>query len=398
MSIIDVSQEDVCHRAGPDVSRHRQLCRAVLRDKMRQMIAEVSMIGMGSGSRRFKLQLPVLEEYAFEYSHRREFVVPMITQQDAIPGRGDQIKGPPRPKREAGSSGGGEGEPVYEVSVDLDEIREFLFADLELPNFLRKQLRRIPIVETGGLTGSTRHGPQARLHRRASVRQRNRRISSQQREQADIHQGFVDDDLRFRRLSQRVHEVSNAVCIFMLDVSGSMGWRQKYLARAFFWLLDTFVRSKYERVEEVFLIHHSTAREVSQDQFFHTMESGGTRCSSVYNLALEIMSERYPQQAWNIYSFHLSDGDNWGEDNSNAFEKAEHLCQRCNLFGYGQVSGWVNNMFDESEVEWSTMFQALQPLVAKYRNAALVQIRHEQDIYPQFRHMLEGERVKGGAV
>ena len=183
----------------------------------------------------------------------------------------------------------------------------------------------------------------------------------------------------------------------MMDVSGSMGWRQKYLCRAFFWLLNQFVRTKYQHVEVVYIIHHSTAREVNEDQFFHTMESGGTACSSAYNLALEIITDRFPPEAWNAYAFHMSDGDNWGEDDPIAIELANRLCEMCNLFGYGQVSGWGDDsLYNEEEVSWNGLFETLQVVQNEHENMALVRIRNEEDVYPQFREMLEGEKVKGG--
>ncbi len=395
MTVIDVSREDVCRRAGPDVDRHRFLARRLLRDTMRQLIAGISVIGVQSSKRRYKIQVPVLKEYAFEFSNRREAAG--YTPGEGVPERGSifhQERDGAR-QRQAGGSGEG-GEPVYEIHVDLEDIREFLFRDLELPDMLRKQLRVQPVEEKGGLIGVTRHGPFARLHRRASLRQRNRRVLGQQREEAEVFDGFVTDDLRYRRIAKRIVEISNAVCVLMMDVSGSMGWRQKYLARSFFWLLDAFVRTKYERVEVVYIIHHSTAREVAQDQFFHTTESGGTLCSSAYILALQVIAQRYPAQFWNVYAFHMSDGDNWNDDNKTAYQQAEALCKLCNLFGYGQVSGWHDNQFNEEAVKWSTMFTLLEPLRMKYRNASLVHIRNEDDIYPQFRQMLEGERMKEG--
>lgn len=396
MTVIDVSREDVCRRAGPDVDRHRTLARRLLRDKMRQLIAGISVIGAQSRSRRYRIQVPVLKEYAFEFSSRREAVG--YNPGPGVPERGSII----RQARDSGGArqpgGSGEGsQPVYEIHVDLDTIRDFLFNDLELPDILRKQLRVLPVEEKGGLVGITRHGPFARLHRRASLRQRNRRVLGQQREATEVYDGFVDDDLRYRRIAQRIIEISNAVCVFMMDVSGSMGWRQKYLARSFFWLLDAFVRTKYEHVEVVYIVHHSAAREVEQDQFFHTTESGGTMCSTAYALALRIIAERYPAKYWNVYAFHMSDGDNFTDDNEAAYRLAEELCKLCNLFGYGQVSGWFNNMFDEAAVKWSTMFELLEPLRLKHSNANLVRIRNEEDVYPQFRQMLKGERVKAGA-
>ena len=397
MTVIDVSREDVCRRAGPDVGRHRWLAKQKLRDKMRQLIAEVDVIGMQSRSRRFKVLLPVMETYRFEFSRRKEVVGSNPTSGPAQ--RGGKIVGS-RKDKSGKAGGGGEdgGEPVYETYVGMDDIREFLFADLELPDFIQKQLRTTPVEEKGGMVGVTRKGPISRLHRRASIKQKNRRVMGQKREGVDVYDGFIDDDLRFRRISTRIRPVSNAVCIFLMDVSGSMGWQQKYLCRAFFWLLNEFVKTKYQYVETVYITHHSTASEVDEDLFFHTTESGGTICSSAYQLALDVIKDRYPVEAWNIYGFHMSDGDNWQDDNRLAVALAEALCQTCNLFGYGQVSGWMDNAFSEDSVDWHTMFKVLDPLRKKYRNLSLVRIRTEEDVYPQFRKMLEREKIKKGGT
>ena len=104
------------------------------------------------------------------------------------------------------------------------------------------------------------------------------------------------------------------VCI--MDTSGSMDTMKKYLARCFFFLLYQFIRSKYRNVEIVFIAHHTEAKEVTEDEFFHKGESGGTLISSGYQKALEIIAERYHPTLWNIYAFHCSDGDNFDTDNA----------------------------------------------------------------------------------
>jgi len=369
-----------------------------MRQKLRELIADLSVIGIEAKGRKFKLQMPVMQEYRFALSHRRPLCGSCqgFSDKDMNPGPGDKIPIPGEQQGRQPGGGGDGGEPGYEVHVDLDELEDFLFDDLELPDFLQKSLRQVVVEERGGRVGVTRHGVMSRLNRRATLRQRNRRVMGQVREGVDVPSGFVQDDLRFWRMSQRKREISNAVIIMMMDVSGSMQMEQKYLCRAFFWLLDMFVRSKYKHAEEVFIVHHSTAREVDQDQFFHTTESGGTRCSSAYNLAQEVIVERYPVDRWNIYAFHMSDGDNWEDDNDQAVVSAEQLCKVANLFGYGQVAGWNAGWFDASDVHWSTMYGILGELHKAYENMALVQIMTKDDVYPQFRQMLQGEKVKGG--
>ena len=122
-----------------------------------------------------------------------------------------------------------------------------------------------------------------------------------------------------------------------MDTSGSMGTVKKYLARSFYFLLYQFIRQKYQNTEVVFIAHHTEAKEVTEQEFFHKVESGGTYISSGYRKALDLIEDRYHPSLWNIYAFHCSDGDNFYSDNERALQSAEELCQKCNLFGYGEI-------------------------------------------------------------
>src|SRR5260221_9238128 len=116
-----------------------------------------------------------------------------------------------------------------------------------------------------------------------------------------------------------------------------MDRHKKYLARSFFFLLYQFVRTRYEHVELVFIAHDAEAQEVSEEDFFHKGESGGTLISTAYARALEIIDQRYHPALWNIYAFHCSDGDNMPGDNPRAVKLAGELCPGCNMFGYGEI-------------------------------------------------------------
>jgi len=130
---------------------------------------------------------------------------------------------------------------------------------------------------------------------------------------------FSEDDLRYRRVREDRKKDFNAVVICIMDVSGSMDQTKKYLARSFYFLLYQFIRLKYANVDVVFIAHTTTAKEVSEDEFFHRGESGGTYISSGYEKLLNNRAEIQPQQLEYI-CFHCSDGDNWSEDNKKAVE------------------------------------------------------------------------------
>jgi hypothetical protein len=117
----------------------------------------------------------------------------------------------------------------------------------------------------------------------------------------------------------------------------SMGEFEKYIARSFYFWMVRFLRTKYNNVQIVFISHHTEAREVTEEEFFHKGESGGTQVSSAYNLALDIIHTRYPMQDWNIYPFHFSDGDNLPWDNDLCVELVQQMMAQSNLFGYGEI-------------------------------------------------------------
>ncbi len=145
----------------------------------------------------------------------------------------------------------------------------------------------------------------------------------------------------------------------MMDVSGSMTDEQKEIVRIEAFWIDTWIKAHYQGIETVYIIHDAAAQEVDEHTFYHTRESGGTKISSAYTLADKIISTRYPPDQWNIYAFHFSDGDNWGDDIPHCVELlTEKLLPKVNLFGYGQVESpygsgefyeYVHEMLGERE-------------------------------------------------
>jgi uncharacterized sporulation protein YeaH/YhbH (DUF444 family) len=121
--------------------------------------------------------------------------------------------------------------------------------------------------------------------------------------------------------------------------------------------------------------------------------------SSAYELALEVINTRYPPDEWNIYAFHVSDGDNWQDDNSYVVELAKKLLQQCNLFGYGQVNPTDSYYFPVgASMQWSSVFDVLKPLEQRHANIGFVKLEKREDVYPQFRELMTREKVKGGAA
>ena len=169
-----------------------------------------------------------------------------------------------------------------------------------------------------------------------------------------------------------------------MDTSGSMDTMKKYLARSFFFLLYQFICTKYRNVELVFIAHHTEAHEVTEEEFFHKGESGGTFISSGYKKALEIIQERYHPSLWNVYAFHCSDGDNFDSDNAAALKAGKELCDVCNLFGYGEIKPLGSRYYE------SSMLNIFRRLEAD--NFQTVLIERKEDIWPSFKAFLARPR------
>jgi sporulation protein YhbH len=187
-------------------------------------------------------------------------------------------------------------------------------------------------------------------------------------------QDVTNDDLRFKTWQPQFKRETSAVVIAMRDVSGSMGEFEKYITRSFYFWMVRFLRTKYQNVKIVFITHHTEAQEVDEQAFFELGESGGTRVSSAYKLALDIIAERFNPERWNIYPFHFSDGDNWGDaDNRLCLELVQQLLKQSNVFGYGEIQ--------EYNYGSSTTLMNAFSGISESRFIPVI-IRGKSDVYP----------------
>src|SRR5439155_10148619 len=249
-------------------------------------------------------------------------------------------------------AGDGPGVDYLEAEIALDDLAALLFEDLGLPNLERKQAETL---EASALTYNevARRGQMANLDKRRTVRQNIKRNALAGRPR---FAGVTDQDLRFRIAVPQPRRETNAVILAMRDVSGSMGEFEKYVSRSFYFWMLKFLRTKYERVQVAFVTHHTEAREVDEETFFKLGESGGTKASSAYELALRIVGERYDPSRWNVYPFHFSDGDNWGDtDNRRCVELVEQLIALSSAVGYGEIRQGGSR-------STSTLMSAFQPI------------------------------------
>ncbi len=238
-----------------------------------------------------------------------------------------------------GAAGDQPGEHALEVELTLDELASILGEELELPRIEPKGKQRFEATDRK-YTGLRPVGPNSLRNFKQTYKQALRR---------QIVSGVYDpkrpviipirEDMRYRSFKEEVRPRHNAVIIYIMDVSGSMGDEQKDIVRIESFWIDTWLRSQYKGIESRYIIHDASAREVDRDTFFRTKESGGTMISSAYEKAWEIIEADYPAGEWNIYPFHFSDGDNWSADDTSRCVKIlrEQIIPVSNVFCYGQV-------------------------------------------------------------
>lgn len=378
-------------RSARDRIRHRQKVKDSIRDNIGDIIAEESIIGRDR-NKTYKIPIRSIKEYRFIYGENSAGVAQ---------GNGKQKPGDVVGKADEGSpsvgDGGGDqpGVDAIETEITLEELIELMFDDLELPDLDKKALRQIVTDDARKRKGKRHAGIRPRLDKKATAKNRIRRklaVRKSRGMEEEQRFPFHKDDMRYFHITPTYKEVSNAVVMCIMDTSGSMGTVKKYLARSFYFLLYQFVRQKYQNVDLVFISHHTEAKEVTEHEFFHKVESGGTYISSGYLKALEIIDERYHPSLWNIYAFHCSDGDNFYSDNDKAVAAAKELCEKCNLFGYGEIKPSGSAYYS------GTMLEVFENI--EHENFHTVVIEQKEDLWKGFESFLakdKSRRVKTAA-
>ncbi|MDP4182231.1 MAG: sporulation protein YhbH [Bacillota bacterium] len=410
-------------RSAEDRRRHRELVEDSIKKNIGNIIAEESIIGQRK-DKKIKIPIKSIKEFQFIYGKNTSGTGSGTGEEK----RGDKVgedQGQGSGKG-AGQAGNQEGEDYYETEVTIDELIKYLFDDLNLPDIDRKRIAELESIRCVKRSGFQRKGIPPRLAKKRSIIEKIKRKQGYARTSKELEENsdsgnepymdiddseidneveydldndtsqdftststeasgkrfpFIEDDLRYWRVKEDHKKDFNAVVICIMDVSGSMDQSKKYLARSFYFLLYQFIRLKYANVEVVFVAHTTTAKEVSENEFFHKGESGGTYISSGYEKALEIIEQRFNPASWNIYAFHCSDGDNWSEDNSKAIECANKLCEVCNLFGYGEiVPGYYSST--------STIKSEYQKAI-KHKNFSIVTMTKKEDVLPGLKKLLD---------
>ncbi|MGL5380650.1 sporulation protein YhbH [Clostridium sp.] len=371
-------------RSIEDRRRHRQLVEKSIKENLGDILSEESIIGE-SKNKKFKIPIRGIKEYQFIYGKNNKGVATGTGEEK----RGDKIgDGSANGKKGGKGAGNSQGDDVYDTEITLEELMDYIIEDLDLPNLDKKKYSEIITESAGRKRGYQRHGINPRLAKKKTVVSKMARKQGKKRalREAGIDTElerfpFREDDLRYYRVKKKPKKDSNAVMIFIMDVSGSMDTTKKYLARSFFFVLSRFIRRKYNNIAFEFISHTTVAKRVNEYEFFHKAESGGTYISSGLNVALDLIKEQYSPEMWNIYPIYASDGDNWSEDNEKAMAAVKELCEISNMFGYAELLPSTYS---------TTMYYRFNKEIA-CKNFASVIVKEKKDLWDALKIMLSKE-------
>ncbi len=335
--------------------------------------------------------------------------------------RGDRIVRPPSGGGSGAGGGAGDrsgGDDDFVFHLTKEEFMQVFFDDLALPNLARTTLAETPEYKTHR-AGHSSDGTPNNLHVVRSMRGaigRRIAIGSESRRELQRLETHLDHllshpqpnpheheiaglridvealrarlaripyldpiDLRYRSRVRVPQPTAKAVMFCLMDVSGSMDEARKDLSKRFFILLYLFLTRHYEKIDIVFIRHHTQAQEVDEENFFHARETGGTVVSSALVLMEEIIKARYSPSEWNIYGAQASDGDNWHHDSGRCRELlAEKILPLCRYFAYVQVAEEEQNLWEE-----------YTHLTESCRHFAMRKAVEASQIYPVFRDLFK---------
>jgi uncharacterized protein len=382
------NHKTVADRSASDRRRHKEKIDKAIKEGIHDIVAEESIIGQ-DGKKKIKIPVRGIKEYQFIHgtgngtkgvgsAQGQDIQKGQVVRKPSQQGQGEGKPGKPSDNK---------GEDYYDVEISLDELAKYLFDDLNLPDLNKKHSDTV-MAEKIKRKGYRPKGIRARLSKKETLKNKIRRQKQAVKNGTYDPEGeerfpFHYDDLKYKHIEVKKKPITNAVIFMIMDVSGSMGKRKKFLARSFFFLLYQFIRYKYQTVDIVFISHTTEAQEVNEDDFFKKASSGGTFISSGLSMAEEIINERYNPSAWNIYTFHCSDGDNWSEDNDKALEKMSYLSDISQLAGYIQIKPEQSSIWGE---EMAKVFEVLTSNSFK-----VCRVKDKNDIWPEFAKLFGGK-------
>jgi len=359
---------DLFSRGARDWLRHNEKVRDAVREHLPEIIAGVDVTG--GGARTVRVPVKMLEHYHFRLLKPSK--QQGVGQGAAKPG---DVLAPPAPGdlTGKGAAGSGEGGVEFTLEFKIDDIVDWLWEEMQLPN-LKARIGRSEDVDWTR-EGWDKRGARSRLDRRRSLRESIKRRAIQ-----IDSPSFTDDDLRFRQLNRREQPSIQAVVFLLMDVSGSMTARDRQMAKTFFFWATQGLKRQYRHLDVVFVAHTTEAWEFSEEEFFQVAGTGGTVASTGLDKINEIIEERFSPTRYNVYMFYASDGDNYAEDRRHAERALEKIAQAANYAGYIEVSSVGQRPL---ATETGALFK---DLAADGKSAGSFAIGKVEDVWDAVRH------------
>lgn len=360
---------DLHRRAERDRQRHNEKIKEVIKQNLGDIVSHQDIITADRGK---IVKIPI-----------RGLELPRIRYDNGSRERVGQGQGGTKPGdvlgRAPGQSGQGTGKQAgqepgvdfYEAEFTLEEVAQMVFEDLHLPNLEERGVKQI-LSEHADFNTISKRGLAGNLDRKRTLLEAYKRNARQGKPGWEVRR----EDERYRTWEIVTEPQRNAVIFAMRDVSGSMGEFEAYICRSFYFWMLRFLRTKYNSAEIVFITCHTEAKEVDENAFFGLGESGGTRMSEAYRLALKIIEKRYNPREWNIYPFLFSDGYNWGD--AECVELMRKMAGISNLVGYGEIA---NDIWSQS-TNFAPLGQAYQEAFSGDPRVVLVRINNKEDVWP----------------
>jgi sporulation protein YhbH len=368
----DAPWYDLFSRGARDWLRHNEKVRESVQQNLPDLIAGPDII-TGPQDRTVQVPVRMLEHSRFRLAEPQSRSQSDIGQGQGKPG--DVLRPAQRGyNKDEGEGGNGEGEVKLLLELKVDDIIDWLWEELNLPDLQPKNKTTINDDEFVR-EGWDKHGARARLDRRRTVKEAVKRRAIQKNPVA-----FTNEDLRFRQLVHKRKPATNAVVIFALDVSASMTEAERKLAKSFFFFVLQGIRRRYGKVETRFIAHTTQAWEFVEHEFFQVTGAGGTGASSAFNLALEMIQAEYDPSMYNGYLFYASDGENFTEDRSAATESLSKLTAMLNYVGYVET---VPGSTRHTETEMKLICSGLEQSGAPIGTSVLTRT---EDVWKAIRH------------
>lgn len=402
--------------------RFLERARGQIRETIKKTVAEKDIKEISKGaSEKIKVKQRDISEPTFHNnnatgSHKR-----------VLPGNKEYFEGDEIPKPQGGGSGQDRGEAGsdsdglddFEFILTREEFLSYLFDDLELPDFIKESLKstkstkphRAGLTTTGSpanlnLIRTFKNSIGRRLALARPSEEEIDELKSRIESETDPAQRAIllaelaelearrrvvpyieENDLRYNLWQTQPNPLSQAVMFCLMDVSGSMGEKEKDIAKRFFLILYLFLERKYDTVNLRFIRHTTKAEEVDEQTFFYDKQTGGTEISSGLKLIDQIIEAEYPVSDWNIYIAQCTDGDNSTQDNFVCDRLIRDKLQpRVQYYAYVQVAELNRGeIYTYGYSAWPLFLR----LSEEFKNIACKNIAHASNVWTVFRELFQ---------